>query len=395
MHFFIDETGTFSGIGELGMVSIVGALAVPDARLANLEAEYAKLRRGFPLTPNGEVKGRSLNEAQIDSLIPILHKHEVLFECAAIDMGIHTEQGLRDFKSGYAERITGGLTPDHEQAVHETAHDFRRRFEALKFPLMVQSQITFEFIPRLLENTLNYFSLRVPEELAQFKWFIDAKSDQGILTDWEDWWTKFVLPYLQTQSYGRPLRLVAEGDYSHMNNFIGVLTPHVRKMAKLEDDAPPPFSLSRILQDVTFTASPTSGIELVDIITGATRRAMVGNLQKPGWHRIPTIMLDRDRSYIGMHRLQKDFDESIPLPYDNVLNAFREGGRELYPIDEELHGDDDWQKDSDERGPIIIPTHGLANQEDDHNLSHVSLTQPRLSSMLHSIVKLWKAVRGR
>jgi hypothetical protein len=341
MHVFIDETGSFSGIGQLGMVSIVGALAVPDARLASLEAEYAKIRQGFPLTPQGEVKGRSLDEAQIDSLVPILHEHEVLFECAAIDMGIHTEHGLRDFKAGYAQRITNGLTPDLPQAVQDKANDFRRRFEALKFPLMVQSQITFELIPRLLAHTINYFSLRMPAELAQFKWFIDAKSDQGLLTDWEDWWTNFVLPYLQTQSYGRPLRIVPEGDYSHMEKFIGVITPHVKTMANLKDDDPPPFLLDRILQDATFTSTPTPGIELVDIITGATRRAMVGHLQRPGWQRIPTIMIHRDRAYIGMHRLQKDFDETIPLPYADVLAAFRDGGRELYPIDEGWHTDDD------------------------------------------------------
>jgi hypothetical protein len=330
MHFFIDETGSFSGVGKLGMVSIVGALAVPDTQLASLEIEYAKIRQAFPMTPEGEVKGRSLNEAQIDSLIPILDEHEVLFECAAIDMGIHTEQGLRDFKAGYAERITNGLTPDLPKAVHDQANDLRRRFESLKVPLMVQSQITFEFIPRLLANTINYFSQRIPAELAQFKWIIDAKSDQGVLTDWEDWWTNFVLLYLQTQSYGRPIRIVPEGDYSHMKKFIGVITPHVKKMANLKDDDPPPFLLNRILEDVTFNSRPTPGIELVDIITGATRRAMVGNLQRPGWHRIPKIMLHRDRTYIGLHRLQKDFDENIPLPYVHVLDAFREGGRKLY-----------------------------------------------------------------
>lgn len=34
MHIFVDETGSFTGIGKLGSLSLAGALVVPDARSA-------------------------------------------------------------------------------------------------------------------------------------------------------------------------------------------------------------------------------------------------------------------------------------------------------------------------------------------------------------------------
>jgi hypothetical protein len=71
MHIFIDETGSFGGIGQFPSVSLIGALIIPDARLASLEKQYNKLRADFPKDDNGEVKGRLLNEAQVASAVPI------------------------------------------------------------------------------------------------------------------------------------------------------------------------------------------------------------------------------------------------------------------------------------------------------------------------------------
>ena len=43
MHIFIDETGTFTGIGQPLSISMIGALIVPDGRLRSLEREYEKI----------------------------------------------------------------------------------------------------------------------------------------------------------------------------------------------------------------------------------------------------------------------------------------------------------------------------------------------------------------
>ena len=71
MHIFIDETGTFTGIGQPLSISMIGALIVPDGRLRSLEREYGKIRKYLP-TEHCEVKGKRLSEKDIAKLMPIL-----------------------------------------------------------------------------------------------------------------------------------------------------------------------------------------------------------------------------------------------------------------------------------------------------------------------------------
>ena len=66
MRIFIDESGTFSGF-HANSVSVVGALAIPDVMMGNIEKKYAKFRDGLP-KENGEVKGKFLSERQVKSL---------------------------------------------------------------------------------------------------------------------------------------------------------------------------------------------------------------------------------------------------------------------------------------------------------------------------------------
>jgi len=67
MHIFIDESGSFSGFHE-GSISAVGALAIPDFKLAFLTKKYNKLRLHLPKF-KGEVKGRLLDEEQIAQVV--------------------------------------------------------------------------------------------------------------------------------------------------------------------------------------------------------------------------------------------------------------------------------------------------------------------------------------
>jgi hypothetical protein len=148
----------------------------------------------------GQVKGRLLNEQEIARVVPLLFGHSALFEAATIDLGLHTEQGLIAFQAQQAERMTNGLTDRHMETLKAQVWDYRRRFEALKLPLMVQTMVTFEFFPRLIEFGIMYFSTRRPEELGKFNWVIDAKGTMSTPTQWEEWWSLIIMPYLQTRS---------------------------------------------------------------------------------------------------------------------------------------------------------------------------------------------------
>jgi hypothetical protein len=78
MKIFIDESGSFSGF-QTGSVGAVGALAVPDGKLAFIEKKYAKIRRRLPLF-KGEVKGRLLNEMQVAEVVSLVARNAAIFE---------------------------------------------------------------------------------------------------------------------------------------------------------------------------------------------------------------------------------------------------------------------------------------------------------------------------
>ena len=113
MQLFIDEPGSFGGVGQFPSPSIVGALIVPDSRLGSLEKKFTKLRNHFPLDERGEVKGRSLAEQQVARMVDLLLEHSAVFDAAAIDLGAHTDSGLSAFQAQQAEKLTANLTDEH------------------------------------------------------------------------------------------------------------------------------------------------------------------------------------------------------------------------------------------------------------------------------------------
>jgi hypothetical protein len=338
MHIFIDESGPFGGIGQFPSVSLIGALIVPDARLASLEKQYKRLRPNLPNDEKGEVKGRLLNEQQVDSAVSLLLADSALFEAAAIDLGTHTEDGLKAFQAQQAEKMTANLTDEHQEALKAQVWASRETFEEFKLPLMVQGILTFEFIFDILEYGTMYYATRRPTELGKFNWVIDAKGNMEKPNEWEEWWSKFIFPVLQTRSFTRPFRQlpVGIGDYSHLRRFETQSDPFLRKMSGWKEGDPEPLDLGLVMKEsFTFSSEATAGLELVDIITNATRRALRDNLQKKGWGRIPQLMVHRGkREYISLFSLQDDPEPDRVYPYAEVLNAFRRDGRLLLPAHE-------------------------------------------------------------
>ena len=94
MHIFIDESGTSAPPASDPSISTVGALIVPDSILPGIERKYARLREELP-KHNGEVKGRLLNEHEINNVVTMLRRHQILFEVAAIDMAVHAANERR------------------------------------------------------------------------------------------------------------------------------------------------------------------------------------------------------------------------------------------------------------------------------------------------------------
>jgi hypothetical protein len=91
LHIFIDESGTFTGVGaEAPAVSTLGALILTSHNLPKLFRKYERLR--FNLTKNGkgEVKGSKLNETQVATVVELLRKNGAIFCASMIDLAEHT-----------------------------------------------------------------------------------------------------------------------------------------------------------------------------------------------------------------------------------------------------------------------------------------------------------------
>jgi hypothetical protein len=330
VHIFIDETGTFTGIGKPLSISMIGALIVPDARKSSLEREYGKIRRTL-LVENGEVKGKRLFESDIAKLMPILRHHDVIFEVAAIDLGLHTEEGIRRNQAGRAEGMTAGLTEKHHQSLIDAVWKARRELEGYSLQLNIQSAVIFELIDRVIEHGTMYYCQRRPEELANFHWVIDAKGDNSIPTPWENWWATFIKPALQSKMARDPMGSLKIGDYSHMKRFeFDEISDFMKDMLKPKPDGPKPMNLGLLLSEsLRFSTEPEPGLELVDILTNATRRALRGHLQLEGWHDIPTIMIARNPNTIQMLSLDSKIPESMRLPYGKVVMEFHDRAKPM------------------------------------------------------------------
>jgi hypothetical protein len=315
MHIFLDESGSFTGF-HAGSISLVGALAVPDKKLSRLKEKYAKMSARLPLE-KGEVKGRLLNERQIDEVVTLLARHEVIFECTVIDLGLHTEQAVRDYKKQHGEmmlarveRFRAEIRPEVEKA--------SRQILATSVPLYLQALATFNVLHRLIADMTMYFSQRRPAELGAFTWIVDGK-DPVSVTKWEAWWSNIAQGVLANMSKTEPAPTLPVGDYSFYERF---------RVA--DDGGEKSVDLRLLLKDIRFCTKSEEGLEFVDILSNAVRRALTGNLQKPGWKNIHRLMIHRKEPYLQFVIFGDGEDIVKRTSYENVvIEGFSSQGKPM------------------------------------------------------------------
>jgi hypothetical protein len=327
LRVFIDESGTFGRAMTGSSISVVGALVLPDYRWSRIQRKYAELRSQLPKS-GGEVKGRLLNEHHIAQVVSLLRSNDALFWAAATDLSVQSDEVIKAHQMAQARLITESLTPRHNSTVHRDLQTLRSSLESLAPQLYVQSVLMFELIHRALRDATLYFCQRQPKELSAFHWEIDAKGSTGI-TKWEEWWMKIVLPILQNKSIRDPLPHLVEGDYSFMKRF---------EMALPEWASRPPGSTEKVAwdtrlilkEDLRFAGEPTPGLELVDILVNAVRRALVGNLQPDGFAPIASLMTSVRGQCLPLLVLNIGQPRRPKSPYEAIiLKYFKKGGRSI------------------------------------------------------------------
>ncbi|MGH6975403.1 MAG: hypothetical protein ACREQC_05460 [Candidatus Binataceae bacterium] len=314
MYIFIDESGTFSGYHDTS-VNVVGALAIPDGKLAFLKKKYAPVRTRLPIE-RGEVKGRSLNEGQINEVIELLARNDVLFEVVVVDLAFQTEAEVAVRKQAHANemlaRAKNFREPDRTR-VEQAA----RQISETSLPLYIQAIATFEVLHQIICNVPLYFVQRQPHELGSFTWVVDGKDPRKV-TKWELWWAWYAQGALATMSKSRPAPTLEGADYSFYDQFAR------------RDGSEGGTDLRLLLANLKFSSLVDPGLEFADIVVNAIRRALTGTLAKPGWKNIPRLMVHRKEPYIQLCLLKEGPDLIHHPSYTHIINDyFCSGGRPM------------------------------------------------------------------
>jgi hypothetical protein len=328
MHIFIDESGTFKPVeeGHGPSISLVGALIVPDCQRDELFRRYAKLRPGLVLN-KGEVKGRLQDERCVANVVDLLVKNGALYEVTAIDMGDHTEAELEDHKQRQAEKLTANLSDQHHPELVQEVWQLRGRLEQLPVQLYVQSVAMFYVVERSVRHGTLYFSQRIPPELGAFHWVIDAK-DRTRTTNWEDWWSKIVAPAIQTISIKQPMQILKGCDYSYFERFDAEVSDREAEKQGLRYRRG--TNIGQVMREsFRFSSNPEPGLEMIDVVANATRRALLGRLSPDGWRNIPRLMIHRREQYIHIVNLHDRVMPRGNRPDRPVMRAFHGHGRRM------------------------------------------------------------------
>jgi hypothetical protein len=245
-----------------------------------------------------EVKGKDLNERKISSVIQMLGRYDVLFEAMTIDMGLQSDDAIGRHKEAQAQNLTKNLTPAHQPSLVKDVEVLQAKLRQLSNPLYVQFVLGAALLAKVIQDATLYYVQRCPQELGHFQWVIDAKD--RTVTRYEDLWLQMIRPSLMYKSLDEPLDKLMGADYSAFQKYLGVLPAVPQYLSGvLEDEEPFEYiDNGKILGDVQFTNSVEElGIQLVDILCNALRRAMNGNLQRQGWETLGCLMVGAEKGH--------------------------------------------------------------------------------------------------
>jgi phosphopantetheinyl transferase len=99
--------------------------------------------------------------------LQLLAAHGVIAEYCAIDMALHADDVIDEFKERQARAITTNLTSEHTEPIARRAHDDADTIRKLANPLFVQAFLSIHLTLNMLDVCINYFAQRRPDELGR------------------------------------------------------------------------------------------------------------------------------------------------------------------------------------------------------------------------------------
>lgn len=336
MNIYIDEAGSFVKPNENKCaISAVGALILPENKTKNIFSKFVSLKNKWGFKDK-EVKGSQLDESQINSVIEILQKYNVMFEVVAIDMNIQENDSVDNHKQERANKMVSCITDEYNEILIANLHRTKAEIESLSNQLYIQASLTIELLMQVFQKTMLNYSLRKPKELKSFQWVVDAK-DRNITIS-EKIWKTLVLPLAQSQSFNKPLLMIKEGNYDYF--FKDRKSGDIPKYLEQHIGNKDPnnfFEVNSVYSDIKFENSKDNiGVQLADILTTAIRRSMVGNLQKSGWKNFGNIITIGEKQSITLMNMSEDsnFDKyEVDPPYFEVIDYLDKTSKTIFKED--------------------------------------------------------------
>ena len=327
MHIYIDESGTFTAPpGGQHTISCVAALVLPASKKDRVLGEFQRLRHSWG-QGSKEIKGSTLNESQIRDVVLLLNRFDVLVEVCATDMGLYAADHITEHKKKQADNLTRHLAPSHHPRLIKQINDYKTALLRTSDQSYVQSTLTIELIDRLVRVATLYYCQRLPKELGAFHWSIDAKDKRIIPT--EEYWSTFMLPYLERRSIRRPFAQLVGGDYSYFERFLltfDTAPAHIRNDLADPNSRFEAMDIKTIMtESFKFADSKQDlGLQLVDIIANATRRAFNGKLRKEGWENLGSLFVKTKPQtlrlvYLADPRMPRNQPMTISSPFATVV----------------------------------------------------------------------------
>ena len=330
MYIFIDEAGGFQIPARPNLVSCVAALLVPESISMTLFRRIRRLIR--PWRSGGrEVKGSQLTEEQMAQVIRTVRRFEVLLISVAIDMGLHSDAGITLHKKAQVENLLAGISAAHSQAMQAKIESLATRMGDLPNQLYVQAVVLIQLVQVVLEVGTLYYVERIPRTLGSFIWRPDAKDVR--VTSYERLWREIAGPFLQTISLSSPHPRMIGADYSAFERFCGTLPEapeHLRGQIARPNRPLSYVDIDLLLADLKFSASHRlTGIQIVDMLGAAIRRACNGTLQASGWKGIGRLMPTAQRGGDCVRFVTLGDVKYDRLPYSPIVKGWNRETRRL------------------------------------------------------------------
>ena len=291
MHIFIDESGNFIIPKDNdSKISTVTSLIIPDKQIDRVLHDYDILKKTWGY--DGEAKGSKLTEKQISNTLALLRSYDVIVEISWLNVGHHTVKSVGEYKTTQANKILENVTEEHHESLVNQLKDYRQRMLDLPNQLFLQAMLSVYHIHEVFTNSTIYYCQRIPEELGDFIWLLDAKNSSIDKTPFEELWSTLILPITDANFI---LKTLQGGDYSHFERKYSVAKEDISewRRARMPKDAIEAFDAKRILKEhFSFQDSRSHlGLQLVDIVSSTFSRAMNGTLGYKGWRHLGRLMV--------------------------------------------------------------------------------------------------------